>query len=398
MLDPAEQRVLGALLEKEVTVPASYPLSLNALRTACNQATSREPVTDHSDAEVEATARALKERGLVRIVWAGKGSRTLKFHQLLTEALDLADDERALVTVLLLRGEQAAGELKTRTERLHGFADRAEVEACLGRLAARTPPLAVQLERRAGQQDPRWSHLLGPVPEAVGPAPATAAIDREIVLAEGAAARTAQVRAAYDEVAETYAEFMAEDLTRKPFDRWLLERIPDEAPAGPLVDVGCGPGHIAAFLADAGAEVTGVDLSEAMIASARTAYPDLTFTVGDFTQLLRPPRDPGWAAVVAWFSLAHLAASELGGVLTTLGRTLIPGGWLVLGVQVGHEVRHLSAWHGHEIDLSFVRHDPRFVRDAVAAAGLVVAEWYVRGPQDEADGGAEMLYVVAKRP
>lgn len=397
MLDPAEQRVLGALLEKELTVPASYPLSLNALRTACNQATSREPVTDYSDAEVEATARALKERGLVRIVWAGKGSRTLKFHQLLSDALDLADDERALLTVLLLRGEQAAGELKTRTERLHGFADRAEVEACLARLAARTPPLAAQLERRAGQQDPRWLHLLGPAPQSVAAAP-TAVIDREVVLAGGPAARTAKVRAGYDEVAATYADFMADDLTRKPFDRWLLERIPEEAPGGPLVDVGCGPGHIAAFLADAGAEVTGIDLSEAMIASARAAYSDLTFTVGDYTQLLRPPRDPGWAAIVAWFSLAHLAASELGGVLASLGRTLVPGGWLVMALQVGHEVRQFASWHGHEVDLTFVQHDPRFVRDAVAAAGLVVAEWYVRGPQDERDGSADLLYVLAKRP
>lgn len=397
MLDPAEQRVLGALLEKELTVPASYPLSLNALRTACNQATSREPVTDYSDAEVEAKARALKERGLVRIVWAGKGSRTLKFHQLLSDALDLADDERALLTVLLLRGAQSAGELKTRTERLHGFADRAEVEACLARLAARTPPLAAQLERRAGQQDPRWLHLLGPAPESVAAGP-TAVIDREVVLADGPAARTAKVRAGYDEVAATYADVMADDLTRKPFDRWLLERIPEEAPGGPLVDVGCGPGHIAAFLADAGAEVTGIDLSEAMIASARAAYPDLTFTVGDYTQLLRPPRDPGWAAIVAWFSLAHLAASEFGGVLAGLGRTLVPGGWLVLAVQVGHEVRQFASWHGHEVDLTFVQHDPRFVRDAVAAAGLVVAEWYVRGPQDERDGSADLLYVLAKCP
>lgn len=140
-LEPTEQRILGALLEKQVTVPASYPLTVNALRTACNQTTSRDPVVDYDDQTVESTARALKGRGLVRVIWDGRGQRTLKFHQLLDEALDLTPAERALITVLLLRGPQSAGELKTRTERLHQFADRAEVEDCLAGLAARESTL-----------------------------------------------------------------------------------------------------------------------------------------------------------------------------------------------------------------------------------------------------------------
>ncbi|MDN5569804.1 MAG: DUF480 domain-containing protein [Propionibacteriaceae bacterium] len=396
VLDPAEQRVLGALMEKERTVPASYPLSLNALRTACNQSTSREPLSDYSDAELEATARGLKARELLRVVWAGKGSRTLKYHQLLSDALELAEDERALLTVLLLRGAQSAGELRTRTERLFAFGDREGVEACLGTMANRTPPLVVRLERRAGQQDPRWLHLLGPVPEAAAPASEGVGIDREVVLAQGPAARTAAVRVAYDAVADSYAEGRAEELNDRPFDRWLLERIPDEAPGGPLVEVGCGPGHIAAFLADAGAEVTGIDLSPAMIERARATYADLTFAVGDAAQLLRPPRHPGWAAIVAWDAVGHLAASELPGMFGSWGRTLIPGGWFVLAVEVGHEVRHVTDWWGHAVDLTFVRHDARAVRDAVAAAGLRVAEWYVRGPVGEE--GAERLFVLARRP
>lgn len=396
VLDPAEQRVLGALLEKERTVPASYPLSLNALRTACNQTTSREPVSDYSDAQLEEIARRLKQRELLRVVWAGKGSRTLKYHQRLTDALALDDAERALLTVLLLRGPQAAGELKSRTERLHTFTDRSEVENCLTRLAGRTPPLAAQLERRAGQQDPRWSHLLGPVPDATAAAPASGSIDREVVLAAGPAARDAAVRDAYDAAADAYADATADDLNDKPFDRWLLERIPDEAPAGPLVDVGCGPGHVAAFLADAGAEVTGVDLSPAMIERAQADYGDLTFQVGDFAQLLRPPRNPGWAALVAWNAFAHLAASELPGVFTTLARTLIPGGWFVANVEIGHEVRHVTQAWGRSVDLTFVRHDAGAVRDALAAAGLRVDEWYIRGPQADEEG--ERLLVLARRP
>ena len=118
-----------------------------------------------------ATLRRLKDRQLVRIVWADTGRRTLKYHQLLSEALELNDAERALVTVLLLRGAQAPGELRTRTDRLHAFGDRGEVEAVLADLAARPEPLVRELPRQRGQHDSRWVHLLGDVPEAAGPVP-----------------------------------------------------------------------------------------------------------------------------------------------------------------------------------------------------------------------------------
>ena len=134
-LDAEEQRVLGVLLEKQVTVPATYPLSLSAVRSGCNQSSSRDPIVDYDEPTVEATLRGLKDRQLVRIVWADKGRRTLKYHQLLSEVLELNDAEKALVTVLLLRGAQAAGELRTRTERLHVFQDRGEVEVVLAGLA-----------------------------------------------------------------------------------------------------------------------------------------------------------------------------------------------------------------------------------------------------------------------
>ena len=156
--------MLGSLLEKQTTVPAAYPLTGNALRAACNQASSRDPVVDYDQQTVDRTARALKERGLLRIVWSDTGRRTLKYHQTLDEHLGLDAAERALLTVLLLRGAQAPGELRTRTERLHPFADRGEVEACLRRMAQRPTPLVRELERRPGQQDRRWLHLLGPAP------------------------------------------------------------------------------------------------------------------------------------------------------------------------------------------------------------------------------------------
>ena len=106
VLDATEQRVLGALLEKEVTVPGSYPMTVTAVRTACNQTSSREPVTDHDERVVHEVLRALKQRDLVRVVWQDTGKRTMKYLQLLSEVLDLGPDQRALVTLLLLRGAQ----------------------------------------------------------------------------------------------------------------------------------------------------------------------------------------------------------------------------------------------------------------------------------------------------
>ena len=136
-----------------------------------------------------------------------------------SERAGLAGDERALVTVLLLRGAQAPGELRTRTERLHAFADREAVEACLARLAARPEPLVRELPRQRGHHDARWVHLLGPVPtDDLTPA-AVPAVDRDTVLADGAEARDARVRASYDAVAPAYADHLVDELVGKqPFE------------------------------------------------------------------------------------------------------------------------------------------------------------------------------------
>src|SRR4051812_19187637 len=212
VLETEDQRILGSLLEKQTTVPASYPLTANALRAACNQTSNRDPVVDFDQQTVDQTARALKERGLLRIVWSDTGRRTLKYHQILDERLGLEPDERALLTVLLLRGPQAPGELRTRTERMHPFADRIEVEECLRRMAERPQPLVRELERRPGQQDRRWVHLLGPVPQQQATSAPADAVDREVVIAEGADSRDARVRSSYDAVATTYADQLVEEL------------------------------------------------------------------------------------------------------------------------------------------------------------------------------------------
>jgi uncharacterized protein YceH (UPF0502 family)/SAM-dependent methyltransferase len=390
-LDAAEQRVLGALLEKQRTVPGSYPLSLNALRTACNQSSSRDPVVDYDDQTVLATVAALKARELLRFVWAGAGSRTVKYHQLLDVAVELSAPERALLTVLLLRGPQAPGELKTRTERLHSFADRHEVEDCLTQMAQRPTPLVTQLPRRSGQQD-----LFAPVPQPAGAAEAVPAVDREQVLRFGARARDEKVRAGYDAVAADYAQASADDLDLRAFDRWALERVVEFAEDHPVADVGCGPGHLSAFLALLGGQVTGFDLSPAMVAQAGQRYPELTFEVADLTRLLRPRTAAGWGGVVAWFSLGHLAASELPAAVAALARVLCEGGCLGIAVHGGAEVLPTTTVLGVQVEAELVLHDLADLLAAVEEAGLVDVEWYRRGPQPGETH--EQIYVLARRP
>jgi uncharacterized protein len=157
LLDPVQLRVLGCLLEKGRTTPDQYPLSLNALRLACNQATSREPVVDYDESTVREAVQRLGTIGWSRLA-SGPGSRTAKYRQLFDEVLDLLPSESAILAVLLLRGPQTVAELKARAERQHHFGDAAEVEATLGRLAERE--LVRLLPRRPGHREERWTHLL----------------------------------------------------------------------------------------------------------------------------------------------------------------------------------------------------------------------------------------------
>jgi uncharacterized protein YceH (UPF0502 family) len=157
-LDPVQLRVLGCLLEKQRTTPDQYPLSLNALRNACNQATNRDPVLDLDEPTVREAVQRLGMIGWSRLA-SGPGSRAAKYRQLFDEALDLLPSETALLAVLMLRGPQTAAELRARSERLHRFASVPDVEATLARLAERE--LVQRQERRPGTREERWLHLLG---------------------------------------------------------------------------------------------------------------------------------------------------------------------------------------------------------------------------------------------
>jgi uncharacterized protein len=167
--DAAELRVLGCLIEKQRTTPEQYPLSLNALRLACNQATNRDPVVEYDEATIRRALERLGRRGWTRLA-SGPGSRAAKYRHLLDEALGLVPSQVSLLAVLMLRGPQTPGELKARVERLYPLGTLDDVERALGTLAA--AELVRRQARRPGQSQDRWEQLLGGAPELAAPPPA----------------------------------------------------------------------------------------------------------------------------------------------------------------------------------------------------------------------------------
>ncbi len=157
-LDAVEARVLGALVEKEITTPEYYPLTLNALVNACNQKSNREPMVAYDEDTVADALASLKDKKL-SFTLTGVGMRVPKFGHRMVETMNMGRREVAILCELLNRGPQTVGELRTRTERMHKFSDLDEVESCLRGLADREPPFVVRLERQAGMKEPRWAHL-----------------------------------------------------------------------------------------------------------------------------------------------------------------------------------------------------------------------------------------------
>lgn len=168
LLDPTEVRVLGALLEKQQATPEYYPLTLNALVLACNQKSNREPVTDLTETEVLAALERLREHVLV---WKVGGGRTEKWEQNVDGRWELDGASKAVMTLLLLRGPQTPGELRSRSDRLHPFASLDEVETTLAKLSTGRDPLVAELSRRPGHKESRFAHLVGGVPSETSPGP-----------------------------------------------------------------------------------------------------------------------------------------------------------------------------------------------------------------------------------
>lgn len=176
-LDPVEIRVLGSLLEKEQTTPEVCPMTVNAILAACNQKTNRDPVMELTEEQVVDALERLRQEVLV---WRTEGARSEKWQQSVVRRWGLDRAGKALMTLLLLRGPQTPGELRTRSDRMHPFSSLQEVEDALQRMATIDEPLVLELPRRPGQKELRWTHLVGDVVEPVAsPAsPASAAAER----------------------------------------------------------------------------------------------------------------------------------------------------------------------------------------------------------------------------
>jgi uncharacterized protein len=208
-LSPAEARVLGCLIEKDMTTPEYYPLSLNAIVNACNQKSNREPVVSYDDTTAREALDDLRNRGWAVFVHE-TGSRVEKYRHALSERFNFTRGETAVLGVLLLRGPQTAAELRDRTQRMHSFDDPDAVTYALEKLAARQPdPLTVLLPRQPGQKEQRWAHLLCGAPDLSSSPSSSEAAPRPDRLAT-LEAEVAGLRAEVDRLRADLAAFKAQ--------------------------------------------------------------------------------------------------------------------------------------------------------------------------------------------
>lgn len=178
----------------------------------------------------------------------------------------------------------------------------------------------------------------------------------------------ARVRRSYDAVAEQYAAGFRDELAGKPLDRALLARLAEQADDGtPIADLGCGPGHVAAWLAGRGAATVGIDLSPAMIAAGRRQYPQVEFREGDLLQL--PAADGEFGPAIAFYSIIHLEPGELRQAFTEIHRVLRPDGLSLVSFHAGSEVRHLDRWWDHQVDIDFRFFEPSVIAETMGQTG-----------------------------
>jgi uncharacterized protein YceH (UPF0502 family) len=217
MLDPlteTEARVVGSLVEKQLTTPEYYPLTLNALTAACNQKSNRDPVMSLGETELMSAIDSLRDKNLVYLYY-GTGSRTVKYKHMVPSVYDLDEAGVAIVAVLLLRGPQTIGEIRERTGRLHEFGGLDEVQQALDELTRRDEAIVVKLERQPGQKEARYAHLLsGEVAQE-----AITASPRAVASGGGSNERIEKLESEVESLRSELAEFRATfDEFRKQFD------------------------------------------------------------------------------------------------------------------------------------------------------------------------------------
>jgi SAM-dependent methyltransferase len=226
----------------------------------------------------------------------------------------------------------------------------------------------------------------------------------------------AATRTSYDAVAAAYADQLSDELRHKPLDRALLtafaEQVRAVTPALPptvgprqtppsrtgrarVWDVGCGPGHVTAFLAGLGLDAAGIDLSGQMVAQARARHPDLEFSAGSMTAL--PAADGSWAGLVCFYALIHMIEdADVRTALAEFRRVLADGGLLLLAVHAGEEVRHSQEWFGAPVDVSFRFFDPGWLSAELDRAGFTVEALTRRQPYPDAEVATERAYFLAR--
>lgn len=212
---------------------------------------------------------------------------------------------------------------------------------------------------------------------------------------------TSRVAAAYDQVAEAYAQQFDDELRHKPLDRALLAAFVELVGAGRIADVGCGPGQVTRFLAAQHPEVIGVDLSPAMISIARERAPELAFTVASMSAL--PVPDAGWAGAVALYSIIHLSAAERLTAFREFARVIRPGGCLLVAFHVDSDefaagaVHHLTSWFGRPVELDGYFLAPDEVADQLAGAGFALLARTDRQPDPGHEYPSRRCYLLTRR-
>jgi SAM-dependent methyltransferase len=207
----------------------------------------------------------------------------------------------------------------------------------------------------------------------------------------------ADCQSSYDRVADEYVQRIFDELQHKPLDRQLLDRFAASVrDVGPACDIGCGPGHVARYLHERGVQVSGIDLSPAMVERAQRLTPEVPFRQGDMTALDVP--DEAWAGIVAFYSIIHVRRDEIGQALSEFRRVLRPGGLLFLAFHLGEETIHLDEWWGHKVcvDFSFFRTEE--MAGFLRAAGLEIEEIIERDPYPDVEHQSRRAYIFARKP
>ncbi len=201
----------------------------------------------------------------------------------------------------------------------------------------------------------------------------------------------------YDHVADEYAQRIFDELQFKPLDRQLLDRLAAGVPAGGIIcDMGCGPGQVARYLHDHGAQVIGIDLSAQMIAQARQLNPDLVFKQGNMLAL--DIADEAWAGIAAFYSIIHIPREDVMTALHELKRVLQPGGLLLVAFHLGTEVLHLDEWWGQPVSADFFFFQAPEMQAYLQAAGFSIEDLIERPPYPEVEHQSHRAYILARKP